>query len=87
MAHLQKNQKVLNRIKRLQGQLNAVEKSVGGGESACIDILQQVAAIKGAVSGLMNELIEEQLTQHVLPEDYDPEELARFLQLLRKYGG
>ena len=60
---------------------------MGEGETACIDILQQVAAIKGAVSGLMNELIEEQLTQHVLPEEYDQEELARFLQLLRKYGG
>ena len=41
MAHLQKNQKILNRIKRLQGQLNSVEQAVRGGETACIDILQQ----------------------------------------------
>ena len=86
MAHLQKNQKILNRIKRLQGQLNSVEQAGGGGETACIDILQQVAAIKGAITGLTNELIEEQLTQHVLPEGYDEQELDRFLKLLRKYG-
>ncbi len=86
MAHLQKNQKILNRIKRLQGQLNSVEQAVRGGETACIDILQQVAAIKGAMTGLTNELIEEQLTQHVLPADHNEEELARFLKLLRKYG-
>ena len=86
MAHLQKNQKILNRIKRLQGQLNSVEQAVRGGETACIDILQQVAAIKGAITGLTNELIEEQLTQHVLPEGYDEQELDRFLKLLRKYG-
>ena len=86
MAHLQNNQKILNQIKRLQGQLNSVEKAVSGGETACIDILQQVAAIKGAITGLTNELIEEQLTQHVLPEGYDEQELDRFLKLLRKYG-
>ena len=84
MAHLQNNQKILNRIKRLQGQLNSVEKAVSGGETACIDILQQVAAIKGAITGLTNELIEEQLTQHVLPEGYDEQELDRFLKLLKK---
>ena len=59
---------------------------MSGGETACIDILQQVAAIKGAITGLTNELIEEQLTQHVLPEGYDEAELDRFLKLLRKYG-
>ena len=86
MAHLQNNQKILNRIKRLQGQLNSVEKAVSGGATAFIDILQQVAAIKGAITGQTNELIEEQLTQHVLPEGYDEQELDRFLKLLRKYG-
>ena len=45
----------MNRIKRLQGQLNAVEKAVNEGESSCIEILQQVAAIKGAITGLNNE--------------------------------
>ena len=73
-------------MKRLLWQPYSVEKAVSGGETACIDILQQVAAIKGAITGLTNELIEEQLTQHVLPEGYDEQELDRFLKLLRKYG-
>lgn len=85
MAHLQKNPKIMNRIKRLQGQLNAVEKAVNEGESSCIEILQQVAAIKGAVTGLNNELIAEHLTQHVLSDTYNQEELAQFLGLLKKY--
>ena len=57
-----------------------------GSSRAGGDLLQQVAAIKGAITGLTNELIEEQLTQHVLPEGYDEQELDRFLKLLRKYG-
>ncbi|ETD69612.1 metal-sensitive transcriptional repressor [Pelistega indica] len=86
MSHLQHNKKILNRIKRLQGQLNAVETTVIEGKSSCMDILQQVAAIKGAITGLTNELIEEQLTQHVLPADYNAQELEKFLGLLKKYN-
>lgn len=86
MSHLQQNQKILNRIKRIQGQLNGVEKAIREGDTSCMAILQQVAAIKGAISGLSNELIEEQFTQHVLPDHTNPEALAEFVQLLRKYG-
>ena len=54
MAHLQHNRKVLNRISRLQGQMNATYKSVSEGKTPCIEVLQQVAAIRGAIHGLMN---------------------------------
>ncbi|MCH4246736.1 metal/formaldehyde-sensitive transcriptional repressor [Acinetobacter populi] len=85
MSHLQKNRKVLNRISRLQGQMNAMYKTVLDGEAECIDVLQQVAAVRGAVQGLMNELLEEHLKTHVLTEDYDEKELEDFLLLLKKY--
>lgn len=86
MAHLQKNKQLLNRIKRMQGQLTAIETAVSNGDVPCIDILQQVSAVKGAVTGLMNELVEEQLVSHVLPQDYNQEELDKFLKILKKYG-
>ena len=86
MSHLQQNRKLLNRINRLQGQLNAVQQAVSGGQVSCIDILQQVAAIRGALAGLTNELVEEQLPRHVLTEGYNTAELQRFLQVLRHYG-
>lgn len=85
MSHLQKNRKVLNRISRLQGQMNAMYKTVIDGETPCIEVLQQVAAIRGAVQGLMNELLEEHLKNHVLSSDYDEKELNDFLDLLKKY--
>ena len=61
MGHLHQNKKVLNRVKRLQGQINAIEDALIDEEKSCIDVLQQVAAIKGAVNGLMYELIEAHL--------------------------
>lgn len=47
MGHLHTDKKVLNRIKRLQGQISAVEQSMHDPEKGCIEVLQQVAAIKG----------------------------------------
>ena len=67
--------------------MNAVEQSLLNPEAGCIQVLQQVAAIKGAINGLMNELIETHLREHVIGEAaVNKEELAEFLKLLKRYG-
>lgn len=88
MSHLHQDKKILNRVKRLQGQLNAVEQSLQQPDAECIAVLQQAAAIKGAVNGLMNELIEMHLRHHVLGEheNLNEAELAEFMKLLKRYG-
>lgn len=88
MSHLQHDKKVLNRVKRLKGQIHAVEDALNQPELSCIHVLQQVAAIKGAVNGLMNELIENHLRHHVLTdtEAVNEQELQEFLKLLKRYG-
>ena len=78
LSHLHEDKKILNRVKRLQGQVNAVELSITHPNASCIDVLQQVAAIKGAVNGLMNVLAQ--------AEQVNEEELAEFLKLLKRYG-
>ncbi|WP_313484166.1 metal/formaldehyde-sensitive transcriptional repressor [Acinetobacter variabilis] len=87
MSHVHDDKKILNRVRRLQGQMNAVEQSLLNPETGCIQVLQQVAAIKGAINGLMNELIETHLREHVIGEaTVNEEELAEFLKLLKRYG-
>lgn len=87
MSHVHDDKKILNRVRRLQGQMNAVEQSLLNPEAGCIQVLQQVAAIKGAINGLMNELIETHLKEHVIGEAaVNEEELAEFLKLLKRYG-
>ncbi|MFW2047156.1 MULTISPECIES: metal/formaldehyde-sensitive transcriptional repressor [Acinetobacter] len=87
MSHVHDDKKILNRVRRLQGQMNAVEQSLLNPEAGCIQVLQQVAAIKGAINGLMNELIETHLREHVIGEAaVNEEELAEFLKLLKRYG-
>lgn len=88
MSHLHQDKKILNRVKRLKGQIQAVEEALNDQHSSCISVLQQVAAIKGAVNGLMNELIEQHLTEHVIKDTQaiDEVELQEFLKLLKRYA-
>ena len=88
MSHLHQDKKVLNRVKRLKGQIHAIEEALADQRSSCISVLQQVAAIKGAVNGLMNELIEQHLTEHVIKDTQavDEAELQEFLKLLKRYS-
>ena len=87
MSHLNQNKKILNRIRRIQGQTNALEQNILNYEKYYIEVLQQVAAIKGAINGLMNELIELHLREHVLgdTEKIKEKELNEFLALVKRY--
>lgn len=87
MSHLNQNKKILNRIRRIQGQTNALEQNILNSENSCIEVLQQVAAIKGAINGLMSELIELHLRENVLgdTEEIKEKELNEFLALVKRY--
>lgn len=87
MSHLNQNKKIMNRIKRIQGQTNAIEQNLLSENISCIEVLQQIAAVKGAITGLMNELIELHLREHVLSdlEKINEEDLNDFLALINRY--
>jgi len=65
MAHTSKNKtKVLNRVRRIRGQVEAVERALEG-EHECTKVLQLIAAVRGATNGLMAEVIEDHIREHV----------------------
>ncbi len=58
MSHTSRDkQKLVNRIRRIQGQLQAVAKAVED-ERECALVLQTIAACRGAINGLMSEVLE-----------------------------
>ena len=66
MAHTTKNKKkLLSRTRRIKGQVEAVERALEG-DTECEDVLQLVASCRGALNGLMAELIEGHVRFHVL---------------------
>jgi DNA-binding FrmR family transcriptional regulator len=66
VAHTARDkEKLLVRVRRIRGQVEAVERMLDG-EHECADILQLVAACRGAMNGLMAELVEGHIWFHVL---------------------
>ncbi len=74
MAHLSKDKKkLLHRINRIQGQLNAVKEMLDhSDENTCGDVLQLIAACRGAMNGLMAEVLEDHVRYHVVDPDKKP---------------
>ena len=65
MSHLLEiNPQLLARVRRIGGQVNAIERALESDKS-CTDILHLVAAVRGAVNGLLDEIIAEHLEAHV----------------------
>ncbi len=81
-------QKLLSRIKRLGGQVAAVERAVTDGDE-CADILMLLAAIRGGVNSLMAEILEDHVRLHIThPQrgSQSPEELTEdLISLVRAY--
>ncbi|MFH4461771.1 Ni(II)/Co(II)-binding transcriptional repressor RcnR [Vibrio diabolicus] len=69
MSHTTRDQKKLStRVSKIQGQVNGLKKMLEE-EHECQDVLQQIAAIRGAVNSLMKEVIKGHLIEHVVLEE------------------
>jgi DNA-binding FrmR family transcriptional regulator len=90
MTHTTKHKaKLLARVRRLKGQMDAIERALEG-EAPCMQVLNQVASVRGAVAGLMAELIEDHIREHVVDPDQDPdraraEAAAELIEVVRTY--
>ena len=72
MAHtIRDKKKLISRVHRIRGQVDAVEKALAE-ERNCHAILQTIAACRGAINGLMAEVMEGHVRYHVLDPDRDP---------------
>ncbi|EIJ47205.1 hypothetical protein GWL_14460 [Herbaspirillum sp. GW103] len=90
MAHLtQHTDALLNRVRRIGGQLQALERALEG-QADCARTLHLAAAIRGAVHGLMDELIESHAREHVARSGLSDEErqqgLEELLEAIRRYA-
>ena len=61
---------LVNRVRRLRGQVDAIERALDG-EASCSDLLQRITAARGAINGLMAEVLEEHVREYLLPADIE----------------
>ena len=90
MTHtIREKTKLLNRVRRIRGQIEAVERALDQ-EIGCSDVLQLIAGARGAINGLMAEVIEDHLREHVVNPVGDTEAAraegaAELIEVIRTY--
>lgn len=66
MAHVEREKaKLLNRIKRIKGQIEAIERAITA-DKECSGVLQQATACRGALDGFIAEVIEDHIREHLV---------------------
>ena len=90
MGHLStENTALLARVRRISGQIKAIERALATGED-CTTTLHLVAGVRGAVGGLMDEILQEHLREHVAHPDLTDAERAAgakaLIDAMRRYS-
>lgn len=90
MSHtIKEKAKLLARVRRIKGQVEAIERSLEA-EGPCSEVLNLVASVRGAITGLTAELIEDHIREHVSnpDKDVDParaQGAAELIEVVRTY--
>ncbi|HXB24725.1 MAG TPA: metal/formaldehyde-sensitive transcriptional repressor [Gemmatimonadaceae bacterium] len=90
MPHtLRERQKLLNRVRRIAGQITAAEDLLEA-DAECERALHLLAACRGAISSLMAEILEDHIMSHVVDPDAagnSPEREAaeQLLDIIKSY--
>ncbi|EIL87735.1 hypothetical protein UU9_14955 [Rhodanobacter fulvus Jip2] len=87
MSHIHENRKKLvARVRRINGQMASLERAIEG-DTECGAVLQQLAAVRGAVNGLILQVMEGHLRSHVAGPGSSKrqDELLPVLAVLKSY--
>jgi DNA-binding FrmR family transcriptional regulator len=90
MTHtVREKQKLLARVRRLRGQIEAIERALEG-EAGCEQVMHLLAGARGAMAGLMAEVVEDHVRTHLVDTDQHPgalntEAAEQLLDVVRTY--
>jgi len=90
MTHtVREKQKLLARVRRLRGQIEAVERALDE-EADCGQVMHLIAGARGAMAGLMAEVVEDHVRTHLIDTETQPgalntEAVEQLLEVVRTY--
>jgi DNA-binding FrmR family transcriptional regulator len=89
MSHVAREKtKLLNRLRRLRGQIEAIERAVGE-DQECSRVLQQATACRGALDGFIAEVMEDHIREHMVepasPDDPRREAAEELIEIVHAY--
>ena len=81
--------KLLARVRRIKGQVEAIERALDG-EAGCDRVMHLIAGARGAMAGLMAEVVEDHVRMHLVdaeqyPEALNTEAAEQLLEVVRTY--
>lgn len=89
MHSIRHKDKLVARVRRMKGQMDAIERALEG-DVGCEAIMQLIASARGAMAGLMAEVVEEHVLMHLVDDERHPGALDRvaadqLLDVVRTY--
>jgi FrmR/RcnR family transcriptional regulator, repressor of frmRAB operon len=81
--------KLLARVRRIRGQVEAIERALDG-EAGCERVMHLIAGARGAMAGLMAEVVEDHVRMHLVDAEQHPgalnaEAAEQLLEVVRTY--
>ena len=90
MSHtIRQKHKLLARVRRIRGQVEAIERALDT-EAGCDQVMHLIAGTKGAMAGLMAEVVEDHVRTHLVDGEKYPNALneaaaEQLLDVVRAY--
>ena len=90
MSHtVHEKQKLLNRVRRIRGQIDAIERALQS-EAGCAQIMHLIAASRGAMNGLLAEVVEDYIRTHLVDpvkhrDTLDPDAADQLVDIVHSY--
>ena len=90
MTHtVRDKQKLLARVRRIRGQVEAIERALDS-EAGCEQVMHLLAGVRGAMAGLMAEVVEDHVLTHLVdaekyPTALNAEAASQLLDVVRTY--
>jgi DNA-binding FrmR family transcriptional regulator len=81
---IQEKTKLLNRVRRIRGQVEAIERALEA-EVGCADVIQRITSCRGAISGLLAEVLEDHITEHFTRTPANAEASRQLLKVVHSY--
>ncbi len=90
MSHTIRDQKkLLARVRRIRGQVDGIERALTT-QAGCEQVMHLIAGARGAMAGLMAEVVEDHVRSHLVDEVKHPgalktEAAEQLLDVVRTY--
>ena len=89
MHTIKHRQKLLARVRRLRGQIDGIERALES-KAECEQVMHLIAGARGAMAGLMAEVVEDHVLTHLVDAEAHPGALnadaaEQLLEVVRAY--